>query len=130
MTKILKSVDLWKNSSYATLLQTKIAQTELPALPQDQLEVKRYLKDPVRYNLALELADKHAKTETTQIDFFAPGTNTGLAKLPEATQETVKNSMAHLSFRSGAYIGVILVYILMKFIVITGKGHHFLCKGF
>ena len=125
MTKILKSVDLWKNSSYATLLQTKIAQTELPALPQDQLEVKRYLKDPVRYNFALELADKHTKTETTQIYFFAPSTNTGLAKLHEATQETVKNSMAHLSFRSGAYIGVILVYILMKFIVITGKGHHF-----
>ena len=74
--------------------------------------------------MALELADKHAKTETSQIDFFAPGTNTGLAKLPKATQETVKNSMAHLSFRSGAYIGVILVYILMKFIVITVKGQH------
>ena len=100
-------------------VKTRITENKLPSRPEEQNEVKRYLEDPVRYNLALELKEKHEKTETTAVDFFSPATNSVITKLPESAQEGAKNSMAHLSFRSGLYIAVILLYICLKFIVIT-----------
>lgn len=79
------------------------------------------ISDPVRHKLALELGEKHAKTTLNQLDYFSPATNSTLTKLPKPAQKKAKQSLAHLSFRSGAYIGVILVYILMKFLVLTDK---------
>jgi len=83
--------------------------------------VSTKISDPARHKLALELRDKHAKTTINQIDFFSPKTNSALTQLPEPAQKKAKQSLAHLSFRSGAYIGVILVYLLMKFLVLTDK---------
>jgi len=91
----------------------------LPLSLEDQQEIKSYLNDPIRYQLANELKEKRLNTVENEISFFGSNTNKALSKFPDSTQENIKNSMAHLSFRSGTYIAIILFYLLMRSTMIT-----------
>ena len=99
---------------------TKLMNEEnLPLSREDELEIKSYLRDPIRYQLATELKEKRLSSAENEISFFGPKTESAISKLPEASQEQIKNSTAHLSFRSGTYIVIILFYFIMRSTMIT-----------
>ena len=99
---------------------TKLMNEEnLPLSREDEQEIKSYLRDPVRYQLANELKEKRLSSVENEISFFGPKTESAISKLPEASQEQIKNSTAHLSFRSGTYIVIILFYFIMRSTMIT-----------
>ena len=108
-----------ESSIKPTELTKLIKEDNLPLNLEDEQEIKSYLRDPVRYQLANELKVKRLNSDENQISFFGDKTESAISKLPKASQEPIKNSTAHLSFRSGTYIAVILFYFIMRSTMIT-----------
>lgn len=108
-----------ESSIKPTELTKLMSETNLPLSQKDEQEIKSYVCDPVRYQLATELKEKRLKSVENEISFFGSKTESAISKLPEASQEQIKNSTAHLSFRSGTYIIIILFYFLMRSTMIT-----------
>ena len=111
---------------------TKLIESSSENLPlslNDRQEIKTYLRDPVRYQLENELKIKKSNTSESELSFFGPKTNTAISKLPNSSQQHIKNSTAHLSFRSGAYILIIVVYCIMRSTMITQEERDRLCQG-
>ena len=99
---------------------TKLINKEnLPLSVEDEREIESYLRDPIRYQLANELQEKRLSSVENEISFFGAKTESTISKLPAASQEQVKNSTAHLSFRSGTYVAIILFYFIMRSTMIT-----------
>ena len=119
---IYKIYDIDKNATNA-LINTKIEESSgLLLSKEDVREIAKYKSDPLSYRMHLELNAKHSRTaENKEVSFFKESTNTKIALLTgnEKRQKQIKNTVAHLSFRSTAYISIIAFYAVVKYLMIS-----------